>query len=110
MIGTRIALLRKKRGMTQAVLAAHLHVSPSAIGMYEQGRRTPNGSILIALTEEFHVTADYLLTGRCWTQNDTFSQMSCQIEQLINCAEGNNAPTLSRDALVALIAASLNGN
>ena len=57
MLGLRIALCRKARGMTQAA------VSPSAVGMYEQGRREPSCDILIALSQEFDVTIDYLLTG-----------------------------------------------
>ena len=63
MLGLRIALCRKARGMTQATLADRLGVSPSAVGMYEQGRREPSCDILILLSREFDVTIDYLLTG-----------------------------------------------
>jgi transcriptional regulator with XRE-family HTH domain len=49
--------------MTQAALAKRLGVSPSAVGMYEQGRREPSYDILIALSREFDVTIDYLITG-----------------------------------------------
>ena len=41
MVGIQIAALRKRAGLTQAELARHMHVSPSTIGMYEQGRRLP---------------------------------------------------------------------
>lgn len=41
MIGSQIALLRQKHGLRQAELAALLNISPSAVGMYEQGRRLP---------------------------------------------------------------------
>ena len=110
MLGTRIASLRKKRGMSQAVLAAHLHVSPSAVGMYEQGRRMPNNTILIALSEEFHVTADYLLTGRCWTPND---KSSCQIHLLdliLNNPDNENAQRPYQDILFELLGAILAEN
>lgn len=63
MVGRRIAALRKSAGLTQAELARHMHVSPSAIGMYEQGRRLPAASTLAALSQEFDVTIDYLVTG-----------------------------------------------
>ena len=63
MLGTRIAILRKCAGMTQTELASHIHVSPSTIGMYEQGRRLPTISILTALSQEFNVTIDYLISG-----------------------------------------------
>ena len=42
MLGMRIAALRHKAGLTQKQLANLLSVSPSAIGMYEQGRREPS--------------------------------------------------------------------
>ena len=64
MLGHRIAALRRDAGMSQAELARKLRVSPSAIGMYEQGRREPGAEILLAMAEEFHVSVDFLLTGQ----------------------------------------------
>ena len=64
MLGRRIASLRRKAGLSQAELAERLGVSPSAVGMYEQGRREPSCDILIALAREFRVSLDYLLTGQ----------------------------------------------
>lgn len=64
MLGTQIALLRQKAGLSQRQLAERLHLSSSAVGMYEQGRRHPSLDILIALAREFGVTVDYLITGR----------------------------------------------
>lgn len=63
-LGSRIAALRKSAGLSQAALASRIGVSPSAIGMYEQGRREPSGDLLIALSRQFNVSVDYLLTGR----------------------------------------------
>jgi len=62
-MGNRIALLRQKKGLSQAALGRKLGLSASAIGMYEQGRREPSISILILLAKEFGVTIDDLLTG-----------------------------------------------
>ena len=56
MVGRQIAALRKSAGLTQAELARHMHVSPSAIGMYEQGRRLPAVPTLAALSQEFNVS------------------------------------------------------
>ena len=64
MLGARIAALRRKRGLSQTQLAQAVGVSPSAIGMYEQGRREPSAEILVALSRIFGVTVDYLLTGQ----------------------------------------------
>ena len=63
MLGNRIALLRKKANLSQRELAAALEVSPSAVGMYEQGRRVPAAELLVAMAALFGVSTDYLLTG-----------------------------------------------
>lgn len=49
--------------MNQAQLAQLLQVSPSAVGMYEQGRREPSSDILVELSRIFGVSVDYILTG-----------------------------------------------
>ena len=64
MIGHQIAMLREKKGMRQAELAAILNISPSTVGMYEQGRRSPSLSMVIRMAQAFGVTVDYLLTGK----------------------------------------------
>ena len=69
MLGARIALLRKQTGLSQRSLAAALKVSPSAVGMYEQDRRTPSTELLIEMARLFDVSTDFLLTG-CSRQKD----------------------------------------
>ena len=64
MLGARIAALRRDAGLSQAELAARLGVSPSAMGMYEQGRREPSAQLLVTLARELGVTTDFLLTGK----------------------------------------------
>ena len=70
MIGSRIAQLRTKKGLSQAALARQLHVSPSAIGMYEQGRRHPSTEMLISLSQNLGVTLEYLITGNLSSPDD----------------------------------------
>jgi len=60
-LGSRIRKLRKKNYMSQAELAKKIGVSASAIGMYEQNRRTPDNDTLREFCEIFGVTSDYLL-------------------------------------------------
>lgn len=62
-MGVRIAALRREAGMNQAQLARALQVSPSAVGMYEQGRREPSAQILLNLAEIFGVSVDYIISG-----------------------------------------------
>lgn len=59
----RIKELRLNKGYTQAELGTMLGISPSAIGMYEQGRREPDSHIIMELSRIFSVSADYLLSG-----------------------------------------------
>ena len=57
----RLKELREARDLTQSELGKQLNISPSAIGMYEQGRRYPSLDILNRMADFFHVSTDYLL-------------------------------------------------
>lgn len=59
--GVRLKQLRKEHGYTQKELAKLLGVSASSIGMYEQGRREPENSLLTKLCEVLGTTTDYLI-------------------------------------------------
>ncbi len=61
MFADKMKELRQKHHMTQAELAQALGLSPSAVGMYEQGRREPDLSIIMKLCHIFQVPADHLL-------------------------------------------------
>lgn len=63
MLSVQIAALRKQIKLSQAQLAKALCISPSALGMYEQGRRMPDLNILVRLSDYFHVSLDFLITG-----------------------------------------------
>lgn len=69
MLPCRIACLRRSIGMNQLQLARKLHLSPSTIGMYEQGRRTPNVEVLVQMSRIFSVSLDYLVTGSEFTRS-----------------------------------------
>lgn len=74
MLGNRIAILRRQHGMSQAQLAKEIRVSPSTIGMYEQGRRTPDIHILMRIAEVFNTSIDRLVKGTIviYPSYDTF--------------------------------------
>lgn len=67
MIAHRIIALRRKQGMSQAQLARKLHISASAEGKYEQGRRLPSVETLVLMANIFNVSLDYLITGHEYT-------------------------------------------
>lgn len=73
MLGARIASLRRAAGMSQAELAQRLKISPSTVGMYEQGRREPALDTLAAMAEIFGVTIDFLVTGKADTGEEQAS-------------------------------------
>lgn len=52
---------REKENLTQAELAKCLSVSPSAIGMWEQGKRVPAYEKLEEIADFFNVNIDTLL-------------------------------------------------
>lgn len=61
MFGENMRKLRESKGYTQSTLGDALNLSPSTIGMYEQGRRLPDAETLIRMCELFNVSSDYLL-------------------------------------------------
>lgn len=77
MIAQRIHVLRKRTGLTQTQLADRLHLSPSALGNYEQGRRLPSVEILVEMAELFDVSLDYLLTGKSHGADAPSGMLSC---------------------------------
>ena len=70
MLGPRIAALRRSAKLSQAELAQLLKISPSTVGMYEQGRREPSLEGLVNLAAVLEVSADYLLTGKPLVEAD----------------------------------------
>lgn len=69
MYGQRIRYLREQVGLSQAGLVQVLtarygeqyHMSPGAIGKYEQEQREPPIDLLIKIAQFFGVSLDYLL-------------------------------------------------
>ncbi|MBE6947670.1 MAG: helix-turn-helix transcriptional regulator [Ruminococcaceae bacterium] len=108
MLGARIAALRRAKGWSQGDLAQMLQVSPSAVGMYEQGRREPAVQTLVAMAKLFGVSVDYLLTG-CGFEEDQAVQNA--VEQVLTQTEtqlqSRKSTPLSREELAVLFAALL---
>ena len=110
MMGLRIAALRRAAGWSQAELAQRLKISPSAVGMYEQGRREPAVDMLVALSKLFGVSIDYLVTGNPDTHQDrqafsgaVFGAVEAACKQL---CQRRQVP-FSREEMTVLFAALL---
>ncbi len=61
MIGERIKELRIDGGLSQAQLAKMIGVSQKAIDYWERGVNEPKASYVLALSNFFEVSCDYLL-------------------------------------------------
>jgi len=63
-IGSAIAQFRKKAGLTQAELAAKLHLSDKAVSRWENGLGYPEITQFPALAAIFGITVDRLMMGK----------------------------------------------
>ena len=61
-IGTNIANLRKRQGLTQAGLAEKINYSDKAVSKWERGESVPDVVTLAALARQFGVMVDDLLS------------------------------------------------
>ena len=57
----RIKALRKSKGITMKKLGELIGVAESTVSLYENGKRQPDYSTLLKLSEIFNVTVDYIL-------------------------------------------------
>ena len=60
-LGDKIIALRKARGMSQEQLAQHLEVSRQSVSKWELNEAIPDLNRVVAISELFGVTTDYLL-------------------------------------------------
>ena len=100
MLNKQIETLRRKKGWSQAELAHRLHISPSTVGMYEQGRREPSIDVLVALSQEFDVTIDYLVTGNHRISNISIPEENTLVALMV-------LKNLSREELIVLLVSQL---
>lgn len=61
MFNKRIKEERELNKLTQKELAEKIDVTPATIGLYEQGRRTPDYDTLVKIANILDVSIDYLL-------------------------------------------------
>ena len=96
-------MLRIRAGMSQAVLAERLHVSPSTIGSYEQGRREPSCAMLVALSDALGVTTDYLLTGHHDGHNENALKCELLNHILVKVSRQSIEISFSEDVEIPLV-------
>ena len=62
-IGDRIVSLRKEKGWTQLQLAEKLNISDKAVSKWESKKSDPSIDLLVALSNIFNCSIDYLVRG-----------------------------------------------
>ena len=60
----RIKELRSEKGISQAKLAADIHISRSAVAKWENGLGLPNDESLKLLADYFGITTDELIPNK----------------------------------------------
>ena len=58
-----LKLIRKKKNYNQLKVAMDLSISREALSHYENGKRSPDVEMLVALSKYFNVSSDYLIFG-----------------------------------------------
>lgn len=58
-----LQLIRKQRKINQLKVATDLNISREALSHYENGKRSPDISMLRKLSKYFNVSIDFLING-----------------------------------------------
>ena len=82
-IADRIQSLRRARGMSQEELADAVGVSRQAVSKWESEQATPDIGKIMAMSDIFEVTTDYLLKGIEPVSADDHKTMADVIDQKI---------------------------
>lgn len=81
-LGSNIAQLRERHGLSQASLAKDLHISQASLAMYETNKRKPNVEMLDTIADYFNVSTDYLL-GRKKTKDSSEEQETKDLKKFL---------------------------
>ncbi len=90
--------VRILRGLTQMQLAEKLNVSPSAVGMYEQGRRDPDIKIIPKICKTLNISADELLNIQIDNLIKTM-ELDKIIEHVLKFIKNENVVTFKKTVL-----------
>lgn len=63
--------IRKRRGWSQQKVALDLHITREALSFYETGKREPSFALLNRMSAYFHVSIDYLINGKDYSNETT---------------------------------------
>ncbi len=61
LIATRIKEIRTANGLSQSQFGNRLSVSQDTVSLWEKGKSAPTTEFIISISQEFQVSADYIL-------------------------------------------------
>ena len=61
--GENLKKLRKLKKLNQQKVAMDLNISRESLSYYENGKREPSLSLLVAMSKYFNVSINFLITG-----------------------------------------------
>ena len=85
--GARIRELRIAKNLTQDDLAEHMNVSHGFISLIESGKKGCSVDVLIALSNLFGVSIDYLVLGTATLTAPDSAALKADIQELIGHLE-----------------------
>ena len=85
--GARIRELRIAKNFTQDDLAEHMNVSHGFISLIESGKKGCSVDVLIALSNLFGVSIDYLVLGTATLTAPDSAALKADIQELIGHLE-----------------------
>ncbi|MBR6484718.1 MAG: helix-turn-helix transcriptional regulator [Clostridiales bacterium] len=102
-ISDRIQALRKAKGMSQEQLADAVGVSRQAVSKWESEQTIPDIDKVVAMSELFDVTTDYILRGIEPVEIQDHKTMADVIDQKVLKKEnGGKARTILKYVLIGL--------
>ena len=82
MFGSRLAALRKEKGLSKVAMAKYLGIHDTTYGKYELGKREPDLGTITKLAEYFDVTVDHLLGRACEPEHE--AQQPIELIEVVN--------------------------
>ena len=96
--GERLKNLRQAKKITQQELADELGIAASTVGMYEQGRREPDRTTLLAMSSFFGVSVDTLIGNDVITKEERIQAYCEEYERLNRTGNMDEAGSLAEKA------------
>lgn len=100
-IGSRLKHIRNVFSLTQPAFAKAIGVSSGNVSDWEHGRSNPGAQALVAISNQFQVSVDWILKGTSPGPGEPYPQLSTESvlrpheQKILNMLQGMDNETLS---------------